>query len=85
MEVIVQVIEGLFYIWIIFNLSSVTDITPKRYIDWTITTPTMLVTLIFYLIYSYNREKNTTSNLDFFRFIFKKFFRYIFKLYYNNR
>ena len=32
---------------------SVANVTPKRYIDWTITTPTMLTTLIFYLIYLY--------------------------------
>jgi hypothetical protein len=66
LEVSVQIVEGLFYLWLVLNLASVTDITPKRYIDWSITTPTMLITLIFYLIYSYHRENNTTSSLKFF-------------------
>jgi hypothetical protein len=71
LEVIVQVIEGLFYFWLVINFTSVTDVTPKRYIDWSITTPTMLVTLVLYLIYSYHREKNTTANLEFFDLLIK--------------
>lgn len=71
LEIIVQLIEGLFYFWLLLNFSSVTDITPKRYIDWSITTPTMLVTLVLYLIYSYHREKNTTANLEFFDLLIK--------------
>jgi bacteriorhodopsin len=71
LEVSVQFVEGLFYLWLAFNLKSVTDITPKRYIDWAITTPTMLITLIFYLIYSTHREKNTTSSLHFFDLLSK--------------
>ena len=66
LEVSVQVIEGLFYIWLAYNFNSITDVTPKRYIDWSITTPTMLITLICYLIYSGNREKNDTSKLELF-------------------
>jgi hypothetical protein len=71
LEVTVQVIEGLFYFWLVINFTSVTDVTPKRYIDWSITTPTMLVTLVLYLIYSYHREKNTTANLEFFDLLIK--------------
>jgi bacteriorhodopsin len=33
-------------------------VTPKRYIDWAITTPTMLIELILYLIYLKNKEQN---------------------------
>ena len=41
--------------------------TPKRYIDWSITTPTMLITLMFYLIFLERREKNEdTTGLNFF-------------------
>lgn len=71
MEVAVQIIEGLFYLWLAFNLDKVSDITPKRYIDWSITTPTMLITLVLYLIYSYHREKNTTAELEFFNLLSK--------------
>ena len=67
LEITVQAIEGLFYVWLLFNFTSVTNVTPKRYIDWTITTPTMLVTLIFYLIFLERREKNEdTTGLNFF-------------------
>jgi hypothetical protein len=66
MDVIVQLIEGMFYLWLVFNLNSVTNITPKRYIDWVITTPTMLVTLIFYLIYLNNKDNIANINLSFF-------------------
>lgn len=59
LEIAVQAIEGLFYVWLLYNFTSVTNVTPKRYIDWTITTPTMLVTLIFYLIFLERREKKT--------------------------
>ena len=67
LEIAVQAIEGLFYIWLLLNFTSVTNVTPKRYIDWTITTPTMLVTLIFYLIFLERREKNEdTTGLNFY-------------------
>jgi len=67
LELVVQAIEGLFYIWLVYNFDSVANVTPKRYIDWTITTPTMLTTLIFYLIYlRYKNDKLDTTKLDFF-------------------
>jgi hypothetical protein len=65
LEVIVQLIEASFYVWLVFNFNKVTNVTPKRYIDWGITTPTMLVTLIVYLIYLGYRNKNMdTSGLS---------------------
>jgi len=51
MELIVQIIEGTFYIWLAYNIASVSNITPHRYYDWYLTTPTMLVSLCCYLIY----------------------------------
>jgi hypothetical protein len=69
LEVIVQIIEGMFYVWLAYNFYSVSDVTPKRYIDWSITTPTMLITLIFFLIYSHHREKGDTSKLEFFKLL----------------
>ena len=49
-EVIVQVIEFLFYVWLIYYFSKVSrNITPFRYIDWAITTPLMLITLSAFL------------------------------------
>lgn len=65
-EVVVQVVEGMFYVWLAYNLSQVQNITPKRYIDWAITTPSMLVTLILYLIYLNAKANNQTEDLEFF-------------------
>jgi Bacteriorhodopsin-like protein len=67
LEIAVQAIEGLFYVWLLLNFASVINVTPKRYIDWSITTPTMLITLMFYLIFLERREKNEdTTGLNFF-------------------
>ena len=58
MELIVQIIEGIFYTWLALNIASVANITPHRYYDWYLTTPTMLVSLGIYLIYLRNDEEN---------------------------
>jgi hypothetical protein len=65
-ELVVQLIEGLFYIWLVYNYTKVLNITPKRYIDWVITTPSMLITLMVYLIYLNKKTENKTNELDFF-------------------
>lgn len=65
LEVIVQIIEGMFYVWLAYNFTKIINITPKRYIDWAITTPTMLITLILYLIYLNNKK----NKLDFFKIL----------------
>jgi len=59
-ELFVQVIEFIFYIWLIiyFNKMSL-NITPFRYLDWAITTPLMLITLSAYL----NHNGNTANRL----------------------
>ena len=51
LDVAVQFIEASFYIYWLFHFKTVSNVTPKRYYDWMITTPTMLVTLICYLMY----------------------------------
>jgi bacteriorhodopsin len=56
----VQIIEFIFYTWMITNLKLIKNITPYRYLDWIITTPTMLITLISYL-----SNKNESSLKDF--------------------
>jgi len=66
MEVIVQVIEGSFYLYWILNFNKITNITPRRYADWSLTTPTMLVTLIFYLIFLQYRELGRSHELELF-------------------
>jgi bacteriorhodopsin len=67
LELVVQLLEGAFYVWLAYNFTKVVNVTPKRYIDWVITTPTMLVTLMIYLIYL-NKKANQelTADLEFF-------------------
>ena len=76
LEIFVQVIEGFFYIYWLFNFKSILNVTPKRYFDWVITTPTMLINLIFYLIFLEYKENNTSYKLNFFD-LFKKEFNII--------
>ena len=65
-EFIVQLIEGIFYIWLAYNFTKIVNVTPKRYIDWVITTPTMLITLMLYLIYLNKKTTNNTNDLELF-------------------
>lgn len=65
MEMVVQVIEFAFYIWLAYGLFSYSkksnfqlfDVTKRRYIDWFITTPTMLLSTIIFLQYIKIKEK----------------------------
>ena len=66
LELIVQFCEGMFYFWLVYNYAKVLNITPKRYIDWVITTPTMLISLMIYLIYLNKKAENKINDLDFF-------------------
>jgi hypothetical protein len=49
-ELGVQIIEFIFYIWLVFYFNQVSrNITPYRYLDWAVTTPLMLITLAAFL------------------------------------
>jgi hypothetical protein len=65
-ELVVQFIEGGFYFWLAYNFTKVLNVTPKRYIDWFITTPTMLITLMLYLIHLNQKVENKTNELELF-------------------
>lgn len=54
-ELGVQTIELIFYIWLINKMHALKNITIYRYVDWFITTPTMLFTLIVYLYHQGNK------------------------------
>jgi bacteriorhodopsin len=58
-ELFIQKIELVFYIWMANNLNIIQNITPYRYLDWIITTPTMLITLMAFL----DKDKNKDNNL----------------------
>jgi bacteriorhodopsin len=61
LEVAVQVVEGGFYVWLYNNINTIKNITPKRYADWAITTPTMLITMVSYIIYLNNKQTTKDS------------------------
>ena len=55
---IVQIIEGTFYAWLVKYVDAISNITKYRYYDWFFSTPTMLITLVVYLLYLKDREEN---------------------------
>ena len=63
-EFIVQIVEGSFYVWLTTSFKSIKNITPYRYYDWYISTPTMLITFCTYLIYLKNQEEKNNYNLS---------------------
>ena len=78
-ELAVQVVEGLFYTWLVSSFNSIDDITKYRYYDWVITTSLMLFTLIIYIEYLkdetksiseiYNKHKGTIHTVLILNFI----------------
>ena len=57
LETIVQFIEAAFYIWIAYATVNVNIMASRRYIDWVITTPTMLISTIMCMIYQEHKEQ----------------------------
>ena len=51
LEAIVQFVEAGFYIWVILALKDLKMMTPRRYVDWFVTTPTMLISTIIFMEY----------------------------------
>jgi len=59
-ELVVQIVEFIFYVWLFYYFSKVSrNITPYRYLDWSITTPLMLITLSGFL----KHDGSTTTRL----------------------
>jgi bacteriorhodopsin len=73
LEIIVQFIECSFYIYWFYNFNNILNITSKRYFDWMFTTPTMLLTLIFYLIFLKYKDANISYKLNFFELFNQEF------------
>ena len=55
LEVVVQVVEICFYVWLVYNFSKINyDVTYVRYFDWVISTPFMLLIIIIFMEYINN-------------------------------
>jgi bacteriorhodopsin len=77
LELIVQFIEGSFYVNWLYNFNNILNITPKRYFDWAFTTPTMLISLIFYLIFLKYKDTDISYKLNFFELFNQEFYTII--------
>jgi hypothetical protein len=58
---LVQIIEGIFYVWLVYRYQAIKDITVYRYYDWFITTPTMLIIFVIFLCVINSREMVTEN------------------------
>ena len=70
LEGVVQLIESCFYIWVIFSIHNLNKVTPRRYIDWTFSTPIMLISTIVFMKYQEFKEQNKDTSfkmVDFFK------------------
>ena len=74
LETIVQLVEGLFYVYIIMSLRYLRNntVTQRRYLDWIITTPMMLLSTIMYMEYENKKQNNNIVNAKEFIFNNKK-------------
>ena len=71
LEMVVQFIELFFYILILQPMvrSAIPQMAAVRYLDWFITTPTMLLTAIILFKYEEHLENNINKKIEFFDFL----------------
>ena len=70
LEGVVQLIESVFYIWVIFAIHNLENVTPRRYLDWSFSTPIMLISTIIFMKYQEYKENNINKSfkmIDFFK------------------
>ena len=60
-ETLVQIVEGIFYVWLAYSFYKLNDVTNARYYDWIITTPLMLLATIIYFKYLENKKVFTLT------------------------
>lgn len=75
LELGVQLIEAIFYIWLLSSYHTVEEITKYRYYDWGLSTNVMLFTLVIYIVHLqqpkktmnqiYQEHKKTIHNIIF--------------------
>ena len=82
LETLVQFIELMFYIWISYSMINISGMTTRRYIDWVITTPTMLLSTIIFMKYQEEKEKGD-KRVEFWEFIKEDKNRILLLIFYN--
>ncbi len=63
METLVQIIEGAWYVWIAYALKGLKNdtIAGRRYMDWVITTPVMLIQTVLLMAYFTSNKFNSNK------------------------
>jgi bacteriorhodopsin len=71
LEMIVQFVELFFYIFVLQSMAitALPQMAAMRYVDWIITTPTMLLTTIIFYKYEEHLENNIDKKLEFIDFL----------------
>ena len=60
LETVVQLVEGIFYILVVYLAISVASLATYRYFDWVITTPFMLLSTMIFMEWSNHKNKKKT-------------------------
>lgn len=63
-ETLVQFVEGLFYICVVYFAIQITSIATFRYFDWVITTPFMLLSTMIFMEWSNHKKERTINFAD---------------------
>jgi len=63
LEAVVQLVEAGFYIWVILSLDNLNIMASRRYIDWFVTTPTMLFSTAVFMEYDKQRQQGISFTL----------------------
>ena len=64
LETVVQFIEASFYLWIAYAAKDTIKMTSRRYIDWVITTPMMLLSTIMFMKYQEKKEEESDEIVE---------------------
>ena len=65
LETVVQIVELLFYVGLVYSFTKVkNNVSILRYYDWFLTTPTMLFTLIAFMVYKNEQDSHKNSRED---------------------
>jgi bacteriorhodopsin len=63
-ETLVQFVEGLFYILVVFFAIQISSLATYRYFDWVITTPFMLLSTMIFMEWSNHKLMNSNEVKD---------------------
>jgi len=69
LETGVQIIEAIVYLWITFSLNNLDTMISRRYADWVITTPIMLISTIIFMKYNTEKQKGALKKVTFKNFM----------------